>query len=157
MVGYNGQHIPDWPGQQPWQDQAYQNFIRGQVQRGGLPAAQMAPGNQAAQPLTPPTIRADIIQIENEGWETTVDRYPLAAGASQMFITRAEDKIIVKTMGQSGPLPLDVYRKQPPAPPAPVFDPSEYVRKDELQDIIAAAVEAQGTTKRTPRKEAAEE
>lgn len=88
---------------------------------------------QAPQMMTPPTIRAEIIQIEDEA---AVDRFPLAAGASQMFMTRAEDKIIIKTMGQDGSLPLVIYDKRPPAPPAPVFDPGEYVRKDEFNERL---------------------
>lgn len=101
---------------------------------------------QQPQMITPPTIRAEIIQIEDEA---AAERYPLAAGVSQMFITRAEDKIIVKTMGQSGALPLKVYEERPPAPPAPVFDPGEYVRKDELEKLVSEAVVAQMRQKET--------
>lgn len=79
-----------------------------------LPGTQMSQANQPSPVMTPPTIRAEIIQIEDEA---AVDRFPLAAGASQMFMTRAEDKIIIKTMGQDGPMPLVVYEKRPPAPP----------------------------------------
>ena len=106
---------------------------------------QMPPANQPqpAQMLTPPTIRAEIIQIEDEA---AVDKFPLGAGQSQMFITRAEDKIIIKTMGANGPMPLDVYEKRPPAPPQPVFDPGEYVRKDELEGRLNAFLEAYRTT-----------
>jgi hypothetical protein len=125
----------------------------------GFPASyqQMMPQNypygqqpfqQPQQPMiTPPTIRAEIVQIEDEA---AVHRYPLAAGVSQMFITRAEDKIIIKTMGQTGAMPLRVYEERPPAPPAPVFDPGEYVRKDELKALVSEAIEAQMKQKETP-------
>lgn len=94
---------------------------------------------QQAPMMTPPTIRAEIIQIEDEA---AVDRFPLAAGASQMFMTRAEDKIIIKTMGQDGALPLVIYDKRPPAPPAPKFDPGEFVRKDEFNERLNAILDA---------------
>ena len=92
---------------------------------------------QTAPMMSPPTIRAEIIQIDDE---SAVERFPLGAGVSQMFITKGEDKIIIKTMGANGPLPLDVFEKRPPAPPVPVFDPGEYVRRDELETLIRAAL-----------------
>lgn len=113
-------------------------FQSGTFQNGNAQPMQQ-PQQQPAQMMTPPTIRAEIIQIEDEA---AVDRFPLAAGASQMFMTRAEDKIIIKTMGQDGSLPLVIYDKRPPAPPAPVFDPGEYVRKDEFDERLNAILDA---------------
>lgn len=101
------------------------------------------PQQQPAQMMTPPTIRAEIIQLADETWENTVDRFPLGPGASQMFITKSEDKVIIKTMGQDGPLPLIIYDKRPPEPPAPKFDPAQFVRKDELDMLVSAALAAQ--------------
>lgn len=118
-------------------------------QNGNAQPVQQA--QQPAQMMTPPTIRAEIIQIEDEA---AVDRFPLAAGASQMFMTRAEDKIIIKTMGQDGPMPLVVYEKRPPAPPAPKFDPSEYVRRDEVETLISAALAAQQAARHKLTQEA---
>ena len=112
---------------------------------------QMSGANQPSPVMTPPTIRAEIIQIEDEA---AVDRFPVAGGASQMFMTRAEDKIIIKTMGQDGPLPLVVYEKRPPAPPAPKFDPSEYVRRDEVETLISAALTAQQAARHKLTQEA---
>ena len=107
-------------------------------------STQMSGANQAAQPMmTPPTIRAEIIQLADDTWENTVDRFPLGPGASQMFITKSEDKVIIKTMGQDGPLPLIIYDKRPPEPPAPKFDPAQFVRKDELDMLVSAALAAQ--------------
>lgn len=126
--GYPATYPQVYPQFQPVYQPQYQSPQMGQMQ-----PTQMSGANQQAQMMTPPTIRAEIIQIDDEA---AVDRFPLAAGASQMFITKAEDKIIIKSMGQSGPLPLDVFEKRPPAPPAPKFDPSEYVRKDEMEKLI---------------------
>lgn len=116
-----------------------------------LPGTQMSQANQPSPVMTPPTIRAEIIQIEDEA---AVDRFPVAGGASQMFMTRAEDKIIIKTMGQDGPLPLIVYEKRPPAPPAPKFDPSEYVRRDEVETLVSAALAAQQAARHKLTQEA---
>lgn len=102
---------------------------------------QMSGTNQSAQMMTPPTIRAEIIQLADETWENTVDRFPLGPGASQMFITKSEDKVIIKTIGQDGPLPLIIYDKRPPEPPAPKFDPAQFMRRDEVDKIIKDKVE----------------
>lgn len=120
------------------QQMANPGFQSGSFQNGNTQPMQQVPQQQAPM-MTPPTIRAEIIQIEDEA---AVDRFPLAAGASQMFMTRSEDKIIIKTMGQDGSLPLVIYDKRPPAPPAPVFDPGEYVRKDEFNERLNAILDA---------------
>ena len=143
-----------------------------QMQQAGLPQAnmqqmqptQMSGANQpTAQMMTPPTIRAEIIQVDDDGWENYVERFPLGPGASQMFMTKGEGNIIIKSMGQTGPLPLTIYDKRPPEPPAPMFDPEKYVRKDELEMLVSAAMAAQQSEqatrtatvepKRTARKE----
>lgn len=98
------------------------------------------------QPMTPPTIHAEIIQA---GSEDEVARYPLAVGTSQMFITRDEQHIIVKTQHQDGKYDLEHYDKRPPAPPAPTLNPAEYVRKDELEAMLAAR-ETKGGTQHEP-------
>ena len=153
---YNQMYPQGYPGQQmPMYGQQMSNsgYMGGTFQNGNtqpVPGTQMTQANQAAPMMTPPTIRAEIIQIEDEA---AVDRFPLAAGASQMFMTRAEDKIIIKTMGQDGALPLVIYDKRPPAPPAPVFDPTEYVRKDEVETLVSAALAAQTRVAKRPKKE----
>lgn len=140
-----------YPGaaQMPMYGQQIPNngYMGGGFQNGNaqpMQPTQISGANQPAQMMTPPTIRAEIIQIEDEA---AADRFPLAGGASQMFITRAEDKIIIKTMGQDGPMPLVIYEKRPPAPPAPKFDPSEYVRRDEVETLVSAALAAQQATR----------
>lgn len=130
---YPAPQMPVYGQQMP--NNGYQS---GAFQNGNTQPMQQVPQQQPAQMMTPPTIRAEIIQIEDEA---AVDRFPLAAGASQMFMTRAEDKIIIKTMGQDGSLPLVIYDKRPPAPPAPVFDPGEYVRKDEFNERLNAILD----------------
>ena len=137
--GYQMAQQPAY-GQQMPNPTAYQAPMTQQP----VSSTQMSGANQAAQPMmTPPTIRAEIIQLADDTWENTVDRFPLGPGASQMFITKSEDKVIIKTMGQDGPLPLIIYDKRPPEPPAPKFDPAQFVRKDELDMLVSAALAAQ--------------
>lgn len=160
MVDQFGRWFPDYPGQQPYMDPQYLRSA-GQPQQPMQP--QPAPVNSfqngtsspqpAPQMMTPPTIHAEIIQIDDE---SAVERWPVNAGASQMFITKAEDKIIIKTMGPNGPMPLDVFDKRPPAPPEPPFDPSAYVTWDKLDERVAAIVAASQSAKRAAKKEEAE-
>lgn len=91
------------------------------------------------QMMTPPTIRAEIIQY---GDEIEVDRFPMNAGASQMFISKDENTFIVKTMYANGQYNKDYYDKRPPAPPKPELDPSQFVTRDEIDGLIEAAVAA---------------
>ena len=91
---------------------------------------------QAPQTMTPPTIHAEILQVEDEA---AASRYPVAAGASQMMIARDDSAIFVKSVSQNGTR-LDVFVKRPPAPQKPPFDPSAYVRRDEIAGIISDAL-----------------
>ena len=92
---------------------------------------------QMPQQMTP-TIRAEIVQVDNE---QAANAYPVGAGASQMMIAKDDSAIFVKTALQNGQYQLDVFVKRPPAPEKPPFDPSEYVRKDELDALIKARKE----------------
>lgn len=101
------------------------------------------------QMMTPPTIRAEIVQVDGEDAAKT---FPVGAGASQMMIARDDSAIFVKTAMANGQTTLDVYVKRPPAPPAPVFDPADYVRRDELESLIKAAITSQNAPKRAEKK-----
>jgi len=100
--------------------------------------AQNSPQPQAAQMMTPPTIRAEIVQVDNEA---AAERFPVGIGSSQMMIAKDDSAIFVKTASANG-YTLDVFEKRPPAPPAPVFDPSAFVRRDEINGLISAALSA---------------
>lgn len=106
------------------------------------PTAQQQP----AQMMTPPTIRAEIVQVEDE---KAASNFPVGAGASQMMIARDESAIFIKSAMANGQTTLDVFEKRPPAPPAPAFDPEQYVRKDELEMLVSAALAAQQSEQAT--------
>lgn len=98
-----------------------------------------------------PTIHADIVQTDDPG---VIERWAVTQDRPQMFANRDETVFIVKSVTGQG-VTLDYYDKRPPAPPAPVFDPSAYVRKDELQEILAATLAAAQPAKKAAKKEEA--
>ena len=145
MVDRFGNWYPDFPGQQPFQDPAYMRAYSQQNQ----------PAQQAQQQgLTPPTIRAEIVQVDSMD---AIDRFPMAAGTSQMFMTKDEAAIVVRSMYANGQHNDDIYDKRPPEPPAPTLNPADYVRKDELEALIAEALQAQTAPRKaaTKKEEAA--
>ena len=114
----------------------------------GYQPAQMPGWNPQAyqqQMMTPPTIRAEIVQVDGE---EQAAQYPVGAGASQMMIARDDSAIFVKTAGTNGAT-LDVFVKRPPAAPASA---PEYMTRADVEAMIAAAL-----PKRSVKKEAAEE
>lgn len=98
------------------------------------------------QSMTPPTIHAEIIQVENE--QAAVN-YPVGAGASQMMIARDESAIFVKTATANGQATLDVFLKRPSKPVAASVDLSEYVRRDEIPGLVASIMAAQVNAEKT--------
>jgi hypothetical protein len=143
MIDRLGNWYPDWPGQQPYQDPAYVRMY-GQNQQQQT--------QQTGQMMTPPTIDAKIIQVDSI---EAIDRFPMAAGTSQMYMTKDEQTIVVRSMYANGQHSDDVWDKRPPAPPAPTLNPAEYVRKDELQALIAEALQARTAPTKAKKEEAA--
>lgn len=87
------------------------------------------------QTMTPPIVHADIIQV---GSEAEAQNYPVAAGASQMMVSKDDSAIYVKTAFANGQSNLDVFVKRPPAPPEKPVDMGLYVTRDEFEQRIAA-------------------
>ena len=136
MVDQMGRWYPDFPGQQPFQDPAY---IRAYGQQGQHQA------QQPAQMMTLPTIDAKIMQVDNVD---AIDRVTITPGAPQMFWTKDEQTIVVRTVYANNQHSDRVWKEQPPEPPATTLNPADYVRKDELQALIAEALQA----RTAPRK-----
>lgn len=110
---------------------------------------QMQGTNQ--QMMTPPTIRAEIVQVDNEA---AASSFPVGAGASQMMIAKDDSAIFIKSAMANGQTTLDVYEKRAPEPPTPPFDPGEYVRKDEIEALVNAAIQnATAASRRAAKKE----
>lgn len=131
MVDQFGRWYPDFPGQQPYQDPAYLRAF-------GQPQTQpQQGGQQLRQTMTPPTIRAEIVQVDKID---AIDSFPMGAGTTQMFMTRDDKNIIIRSMFANGQHSDDIYDRRPPAPPAPAINPNDYVRRDELGSLLAEAI-----------------
>lgn len=145
MIDSYGRWYPDYPGQQPFQDPAYMRAIGQPVPQNN---SQATAANQ--QNMTP-TIRAEIKQVDNI---EAIDRVPMGAGESGMFMTKDEKNIVIRTMFANGQHSDKIYDERPPAPPAPKFDPSDFVRKDEMDKIVKEALSAYIAAVQHDKKEA---
>lgn len=145
MVDQYGRWYPDYPGQQPWQDPAYMRAVGqpAQGQHPGMqPVTQMSSANQPAQDMTP-TIRTEMKQVESI---EAIGKCPPAPGTTGAYMTKDEKMIIFRSMYANGEYTDKIYDERPPAPPAPKFDPSEYVRRDEIQALVKDALTAYAAT-----------
>lgn len=131
MLDQYGRWFPDYPGQQPYQDPAYMRNLTQQQ-------------NHSQQVQTPqdmtPTIHAEIKQVDSF---EAIDRIPLGAGTSQMFMTKDEKNIIIRTMYANGQHSDVVYDKRPPLPPEPKINPEDYVRREEIPALVSEALAAE--------------
>lgn len=134
MVDQYGRWYPDYMGQQPFQDPAYMRAIGQQVQNQQVPGTQMSSANQ--QDMTP-TIRTEIKQVDSID---AIGRTPPAPGTTGAYMTKDEQTIIFRTMYANGEYKDRIYDQRPPAPPAPKFDPTLYVRKDEIASLVDEAL-----------------
>lgn len=124
------------------------------VQNPYMQTAQPTQQMQQPQAMTPPTIHADIIQVESEA---EAERYPMAANQPpQMFMTRDESTIIIKTMLANNQHEMKVYPLRPPAPPAPPVDLAAYVTREELNERLAAILRPTQAQKQPASKDGEE-
>ena len=89
---------------------------------------------QNTQQYTPPTIRAEIIQVSDE---QEVQNYPLAAGATQMFMSKDDKCIFIKTAYANSPAQIVRYNREEPKTEPPV----EYVTREELDRRLNGIIE----------------
>lgn len=87
------------------------------------------------QSLTPPTIHADIVQVDSE---QAAINFPVGVGSSQMMIAKDDSAIFIKSALPNGQTTLDVFIKRPPAPPKQEPDLSNYVTWDKLKEYLAS-------------------
>ena len=118
-----------------------------------MQGTQMSLTNQ--QMMTPPTIRAEIVQVDGE---EAAGNFPVGAGSSQMMIARDDSAIFVKTAAANGQgYTLDVFVKRPPAPVKPPVDMGAYVTRDELPELLAAFLRGNTPPTAQMTKEAADD
>ena len=94
------------------------------------------------------------VEVESADSIRAAQETQVGAGQTKMFIGKDDSFILVKAVSMTGQVAMDIYDKRPPEPPAPVLNPEEFVRKDELSTLIAEIVGQQKRT--TVKKEAAE-
>ena len=94
------------------------------------------------------------VEVESADSIRAAQETQVGAGQTKMFIGKDDSFILVKAVSMTGQVAMDIYDKRPPEPPAPVLNPEEFVRKDELSTLIAEIVGQQKRT--TTKKEAAE-
>lgn len=99
-----------------------------------IPYPQYQSYTQQPQQYTPPTIRAEIIQV---GDEQEVQNYPLAAGATQMFMSKDDKCIFIKTAYANSPAQIVRYNREEPKTEPPV----EYVTREELDRRLNGIIE----------------
>ena len=95
---------------------------------------------QQNQMMTPPTIHAEIIQVDSE---QVAENHPMQAGTSQMMIAKDDSAIFVKTMYANGQYNMDVYLKRPHKPKKPDVDMGMYVTREELEERLKQLTDAQ--------------
>ena len=100
----------------------------------------MIPGPAQPQP-TPPAPQSNPIWVKGE---EGAKAYMVAPGSSVMLMDSENTVFYLKSSDQSGmPLPLRIFDytertvNQPKQPPAPQFDPSQFITRDELENILA--------------------
>ncbi len=153
-VGYQQSFNNGYPGYQYQPQQV-------PVNNWNMPSGQAMPVQQDMIPV----IRMDIKQVENID---AISKNPPPTGTTGAYITKDEKTIVFRSVYANGEYTDKIYEERPPAPPEPVFDPKEYIRRDEFDERVNAIVTAQmaqisqqpqtsASTKRTTtKKEVAE-
>ena len=146
MINQFGQFIPDYPGQQYYQDPSYMRYMAQQHQVQGT---QMSPANQQQN--------SRLVEVVPAASEKAAEEFPVAAGATQMIIGSDDSFVAVKSVSVTGQVTFDIYDKRPPAPPVQPLNPADYVRKDEVAELIAEALKTAKTGRKTASAEKEDE
>lgn len=142
MINQFGQFIPDYPGQQYYQDPVYMRYM----------AQQHQPQVQQQQQQN-----SRMVEVVPAASEKAAEEFPVAAGATQMIIASDDSFIAVKAVSVTGQVTFDIYDKRPPAPPVQPLNPEDYVRRDEVAALIADALKTAKTGRKTASAEKEEE
>lgn len=139
VINQFGQFMPDYPGQQYYQDPAYMRYMTQHQQQ----------PMQAQQATQQSSRMVEVVPAETE---KAAQEFPVAAGATQMIIGRDDSFIAVKAVSVTGQVTFDIYDKRPPAPPVQPLNPEDYVRRDEIGQMITAAIQSAQKTRRSAKE-----
>ena len=92
---------------------------------------------QQQQTAQPASRLVEVFPVEGEA---DAEKFPVGVGATGMMFAKDDSFIAVKSVGVNGQVSCIFYDKRPPAPPVPAFNPADYVRRDEVEAMIAAAL-----------------
>jgi hypothetical protein len=140
MIDSFGRFTPDYPGQQYYQDPMYVRY--------------MNQHQQPQAPQQPPSTRT--VEVEPADNVKAATEFPVAAGATKMIVGRDDSFIVVKAVSVTGQVTIDIFDRRPPEPPAPVINPDDFVRRDEIGELIAMAISERQPKKTAAKKEDAE-
>lgn len=112
--------------------QAYQNAGVPMPQVPQMVPQQMAQQSQMPQ-MTPPTIRAEIVQIDDD---SVAANYPVNVGASIMLMTKDDSTIFIKSATPNG-ITIAAYDRRPPSPAPKQINPEDVVTWDALEAWMA--------------------
>lgn len=129
MVNQFGQHVPDYPGQQPYQDPAFMRYYTQHQMQQTATASQVTPQQMART--------VEVVQEKDE--KSAVD-FPVACGCTKIIIGQDESFVLFKSVSVSGQVTLNFFDRRQPAPETPELNPADYVRKDEIEALIAKAL-----------------
>lgn len=115
---------------------AYNNYFPATYQPFYPQYSQQPPMQNIAQPqqqqmMTPPTIRAEIVQV---GSKAEALNFPVGAGQTQMMIMRDDSAIFIKSAFANGQANLDEYIRKPHEEPASV----DYITRTEFEQRLSA-------------------
>lgn len=68
--------------------------------------------------------------------ENAVVGFPVALGATALFISKNDRFVAFKSNNMNGESEVMFFDRRPPAPAPEPFDPSLYVRRDELEKLL---------------------
>lgn len=90
---------------------------------------------QQQQYQQPQTRTVEAIPVDDEN---VVLSFPVAVGATVMMVAKDDRFVAFKSNGMNGESAISFYDRRPPAPAQEPFDPSLYVRRDELEKLLAS-------------------
>lgn len=82
----------------------------------------------------------EVIPVDNE--ESAVG-WPVGVGETKELMSKNDAFVCFKSVSMNGQTEITFYDKRPPKPPEPVFNPTEYVRKDELRALITETMKGE--------------
>lgn len=109
-----------------------------------MPPNYMPPQFQMPQPRMVEVVPVET--VEEAG------RIQVQMGGTVLAIAKDDSFIAVKSVGMNGNDSFNVFDKRPPAPPAPVFDPTAFVTKEELEARLATISRSVRVKKEAPEE-----